>query len=117
MAETLHFADNLSRLLGMHRLTGQSASRLLGVSKQSLSYWLNGHRPPSLESVAKLAETFEVDAMRLVYAPFPELLENELADVERYRQVELKLRKEATRLRFVGPKAVSMAEVGKHPKV
>lgn len=108
------FADNWDRLLGLHRLTAFQAAHLLGVSKTTVSGWRNAHKTPNLESVTKLADLFEVDAMRLVYSPFTELIENELADVERFRRVEEKLRKSAMRPGL--PKAVRLSEVGKHPK-
>jgi transcriptional regulator with XRE-family HTH domain len=87
---------------------------MLGVSKTTVSAWRNAHKAPSLESVRKVSDLFEVDPIRLVYSPFTELIENELGDVERFRRVEEKLRKGAMRPGL--PKAVRLAEVAKHPK-
>jgi len=87
-----HFADNLERLLGLHRLRAEDVHALLGVSMTTVSNWRNGHKTPGLESAAKLAELFEVNAVDLVYLPFPELL-HEIASPERFERVEKKLQR------------------------
>jgi transcriptional regulator with XRE-family HTH domain len=85
------FADNIDRLLGLHRLTGREASRLLDVSTVALSEWRQGKRMPGLPALVKLAELFEIAGDRLVTATFPELLEREAGDVDRFVRVERKL--------------------------
>lgn len=82
------FAENLQRLTGLHGLTMKRFAVLAGVSESVISKWSSGDRHPSFTSAMKVAEIFEVDPGRLARAEFPDLLEHELADAEKYRRVE-----------------------------
>jgi transcriptional regulator with XRE-family HTH domain len=82
------FADNLERLLGLHGLTSRRFSALADVSESVLSKWQSGDRNPSFTSALKIGDIFKIDPGRLARADFGDLLERELADAERYRQVE-----------------------------
>src|SRR5205085_7493282 len=53
--------------------------------------WRQGKRMPGLPALVKLAELFEIAGDRLVTATFPELLEREVGDVDRFVRVERKL--------------------------
>lgn len=93
MLDPRAFADNFDRILGLHRLTAAEASKLLGVSKTTISYWRNGHRPPNMQSLAKLESLFEIGMFRLCFHPFTSLLQADLQDVDRFVRVEQKLEK------------------------
>jgi transcriptional regulator with XRE-family HTH domain len=82
------FADNLQRLAGLHGLTMKRAAALADVSESVVSKWASGDRHPSFTSALKFAVIFDVPADRLARADFGELLENELADAEKFRRVE-----------------------------
>jgi transcriptional regulator with XRE-family HTH domain len=84
--------DNIRRLLGVHALTAAEGAALIGISPQGLSELLWRERP-SLESLERLESFFEVDLSDLLRTPFVELLEVEVADRQRFRRVEAKIRK------------------------
>ncbi len=102
MAASESFSDNIDRLLGLHRLTGREASRILGISTVAISEWRQGKRLPGLPALLSLSETFEVAGDRLVTATFSELLANELGDVDRFDRVEDKLARSRRKLVAVG---------------
>ena len=84
-------ANNLRRLLGVHAMRATRDSRLIeDLSPQALSELQSGARQPSLETIQKLASFFEIPIDRILHAGFDDLLSVELADPERYRQVEAK---------------------------
>ena len=85
------FGENLRRLLGLHDLRGREAARLIGVSPQSLSEWMRGHRQPNLQMLLRVASFLEINGERLVRTPFRELLEREVGDRRRFDQVEAKI--------------------------
>ena len=85
------FGENLRRLLGLHDLRGREAARLIGVSPQSLSEWMRGHRRPNLQMLLRVASFLEISTDRLLQATFPELLANEVADTARFSRVEAKI--------------------------
>ena len=87
-----NFAENLLRLIGLHAISQHFAAQLLGVSNATMSAWMNGKTNPSLAKAVAAAELFEVGAERLIAAPFEELLANELANQQRFRRVEKRLR-------------------------
>ena len=88
----LHLADNVRRLLGLHAMSGLSGSKKIGISPQALSELQSGKRQPSLGTVQKLAQFFELPMDRLLDAPFSKLLETDLADADRFDRVEAKIR-------------------------
>jgi len=95
-----HFADNLYRVLGLHRLTAADATSLIDVSAQTLSEWKRG-KSPNLNTLLRVAEFFEIHGDRLVNAPFTELLTNELCDADRFERVEHKIRAHQTTLKAI----------------
>jgi transcriptional regulator with XRE-family HTH domain len=97
------FADNLDRLLGVHRLTAREASRLLDVSTVALSEWRQGKRQPGLTALLRLSALFEVPGDQLMTAPFSELLAGAIGDVERFERVEAKIAKAQRPLKAVKP--------------
>ncbi len=99
------FADNLERLLGLHRLTSRQFSELVDVSESVLSKWQSGDRSPSFGSALLIADFFGVPADRLARADFDELLTHELADPERFREVEGEIRRRRSTLMSVDAKA------------
>jgi transcriptional regulator with XRE-family HTH domain len=94
------FADNLDRLLGLHRLTAREASHLLDVSTVALSEWRNGKRDPGLTALLRMSALFELAGDQLMTVPFADLLAGPLGDVDRYVRVEEKI---ARALRPVKP--------------
>lgn len=93
------FGENLRRLLGVHDLRGREAARLIGVSPQSLSEWMRGHRQPNLQMLLRVSSFLEINGDRLVRAPFRELLGREVADARRFDLVEAKIRVHRARAR------------------
>ncbi len=91
------FGENLRRLLGLHDLRAREAARMIGVSPQSLSEWMRGHRQPNLQMLLRVASFHDINGERLVRAPFRELLEREVADQRRFDRVETKLRRQRQR--------------------
>jgi transcriptional regulator with XRE-family HTH domain len=86
-----NFAGNLKRLLGIHGLTAADASKLLGISTTTLSYWLNGERDPAVGSLMKVAEFFGVDGFKLLGQYTGSFIVEELANLERWEAVEQKV--------------------------
>ena len=95
------FADNLSRLLGVHHTSHIQLSKLLGISISAMSKWQMGTRMPSFSTALKVAEFFQVPTDRLARAEFEDLLANELADSDRFKAVEAKIHRGTTGLKAV----------------
>jgi transcriptional regulator with XRE-family HTH domain len=95
------FSDNLSRLCGMHKLSGKDAAKVLETDPATFSQWLNSRRQPSLNLILRLSEVFEVSPDRLMKCEFSELVENELGDPARFERVEKKIRKSSHPVRAV----------------
>ena len=91
------FGENLRRLLGLHDLRAREAARMIGVSPQSLSEWMRGHRQPNLQMLLRVSSFLDINGDRLVRAPFRELLAREIADPRRFDRVEAKIRAERKR--------------------
>ena len=89
---SLHLADNLRRLLGLHNMSLIQASQVLQISPQAISEIQSGRRNAGLATVQKLSGFFGVSIDRLLGAAFAELLQHELADPERFERVEAALR-------------------------
>jgi transcriptional regulator with XRE-family HTH domain len=87
-AKPTKFADNLDRLLGLHGITSRQLSVLANVSESVVSKWHSGDRQPSFASALKVGDFFKIDPGRLARADFGDLLEHELADATRFREVE-----------------------------
>ena len=95
------FTDNFVRLLGLHALSQNFAAELIGVSSATVSSWMNGKSSPSLAKAVAVADLFQLSANRLTGALFADLLENELANRERFEQVEERIRRGRSSLRSV----------------
>ncbi len=91
--EPSRFQDNFVRLLGVHGLSQNFTAQLLGVSEASMSAWMNGKATPSLAKAIDIAELFQVSTDRLMGAEFADLLQHELADPDRFRRVEARIRR------------------------
>lgn len=98
------FADNLARLLGVHRLEAKEAATLLGMSQSAFSKWSTRARRPSFTAALVVGDFFGVPADRLARADFADLLEHELADPERFREVEAEIRRRRSTLQAVEAK-------------
>jgi transcriptional regulator with XRE-family HTH domain len=95
------FPDNLNRLLGIHDLTAREAAKILGLSQSTFAKWGTGLRQPSFATALMVGEFFGVPADRLATAEFEDLLQNELANRERFHAVETKIRYSRSGLRPV----------------
>ncbi len=93
-----HFADTLPRLMGLHNLSGTKAADLLGMSPQHMWMLVNGKRNPTYDRLRAIEQLFVIDKDRLVDVPFEELLRNEIADPERFREAEERIAKRRTEL-------------------
>lgn len=54
------FRDNLNNLMASHHLRAIDLSAHLGITKQTMSRYLNGAHNPDLEYVARIADYFHV---------------------------------------------------------
>ena len=86
------FAENFSRLLGMHDLTDRQAAQLLRLAPQTISMWRRTDREPSANTLHAIANFFEINSLDLGARPFQEMLPM-LADPERFQRVEKKIRR------------------------
>ena len=102
------WGDNLRRLFGVHDLTNAEAAALLGFSAAAVSEWVSKTRKeprqPNLTTLLHVAEFFHISGDRLVLADFSDLLANELADAERFREVEARIHHMRTGLQAVPAK-------------
>jgi len=96
------WGDNMRRLFGVHDLTNADAADLLGFSQQAISEWVSKTRAeprqPNLTTLLRCADFFHISGDRLARADFAELLEQELADADRFRQVEAEIRRRRSKL-------------------
>jgi transcriptional regulator with XRE-family HTH domain len=99
--DATRFTDNFTRLLGMHGLSQHFAAQVLGVSAATMSAWMNGKATPSLSRAIAISELFEIPTQRLMGAEFVELLDQELADPERFKRVEARIQRKARPLKAV----------------
>lgn len=60
---------NIKRLREERCLTQEELAEKLHVTRQAVSNWETGKNQPDIELLKSLAETFEVDATELLYAP------------------------------------------------
>jgi transcriptional regulator with XRE-family HTH domain len=100
------WSENVRRLLGMHSVTAQEASKFLDVSPQAISEWISktrkeGTRQPNVPTLLRIAQFFELPAGDLVDKDFATLLEAGAGDPERFRRVELKISKGRRKLTSV----------------
>src|SRR3954470_9049133 len=95
------FGDNLVRLLGVHRLSAKEAARLMAISESSFSKWGRGVVTPGWTSAVIVGRFFDINPSRLAETPFEDLLANELASVERFRDVEREVQQRRIKLREI----------------
>lgn len=84
------FAKNFRHVLGLHNCTQQRAAELLDVSRSTVANWVTGKKEPSLSTMIKISEVFEVDAVRLAQLSFYDLLQ-ELLDRGRFIRVDTRI--------------------------
>ena len=60
------FKDKLSFLRGLHRLTQENLSEIIGVTPQAVSSWERGEKEASFVNLALLADYFDVSMDYLV---------------------------------------------------
>ena len=77
---------------------------MIGVSPQSLSEWMRGHRQPNLQMLLRVSSFLEINGERLLRAPFRELLGREVADRRRFDSVEAKINRERPDSRVTRPR-------------
>ena len=94
------FSENLQRLAGLHRLSNRSLALLIEVDPATVSLWMNGRRPPQLHLAIQLGELFGISSDRLMTRSFLELLP-EVADAERFRGTEARIRRKLKGLEVV----------------
>jgi transcriptional regulator with XRE-family HTH domain len=94
-----HFADNITRLAGMHGLTQSQLAKVLGVTPQSVSLWRSG-REPSTAVVMKASEVFKLPAEKLFSVEFSKLMPL-MDDPEDYREVEKNIQRRLSNLKGV----------------
>lgn len=56
------FADRLSVLRKIKKLSQEDVAQALGIARQSLSLYENGERVPNIETLAEMARFFNVSA-------------------------------------------------------
>ena len=99
------FPRNFSHLIGLHLLTGTAAQEHLDLSSQAISELRAGKRRPSLTSLQKVSDFFEISIDRLLGEEFEVLLTNEISDPARFQRVETKIGRTPPPLRVVPPLA------------
>lgn len=60
------FMENLTWLRKINRLTQEQLALKVGVSRESITKWENGKIEPTIESIVKLADVFEVNVDELL---------------------------------------------------
>jgi transcriptional regulator with XRE-family HTH domain len=64
-----YLADNLHRLMGMHRVGQKEVAERLGTTKQSVWEWASGRKMPRWATLADLAGLFGVELSDLLAEP------------------------------------------------
>lgn len=64
-----HLADNLHRLMGMHRVGQKQIAERLGTTKQSVWEWASGRKMPRWATLAELPGLFGVELSDLLAEP------------------------------------------------
>jgi len=89
--ELIDVGGTIRRVLGLHALSASEVSSRIGVSAQALSEIQRSNRRPSLTTLQKISDFFEITTDRVLNATFDDLLRNELSDTGRFRRVEAKI--------------------------
>ena len=58
--------EHLKELLRVYNLTQYGLSKQIGISPSAVCNWLNGKKEPSIESLWKLADFFDVSVDYLI---------------------------------------------------
>jgi len=93
------FADNLSRLMGLHQVTARELSAILAISEGAFSTWFRGTREPNFKTAMTISKFFEIPPDRLATSEFGELL-NDL-DAQWFERVQVKIHRSGEQLRVV----------------
>ena len=64
-----YLADNLHRLMGMHRVGQKDVAERLGTTKQSVWEWASGRKIPRWATLADLAVLFGIELPDLLAEP------------------------------------------------
>jgi transcriptional regulator with XRE-family HTH domain len=64
-----YLADNLHRLMGMHRVEQKDVAERLGTTKQSVWEWASGRKVPRWPTLADLAALFGIELADLLAEP------------------------------------------------
>jgi len=88
-----YWADNVSRLAGMHGLNSEQLAQYVGLTPQTISMWRSGKRRPSTDALLAVGRFFEIDALGFATHPFKEHL-RAVGDPKRFESVEQKIRGE-----------------------
>lgn len=64
-----YLADNLHRLMGMHRVEQKDVAERLGTTKQSVWEWASGRKVPRWATLADLAVLFGIELADLLAEP------------------------------------------------
>lgn len=59
-------ADRIKELLETYHLTQYGLAKQIGISSSAICNWLNGKKEPSIESLWKLADYFDVSVDFLI---------------------------------------------------
>lgn len=62
----IRFVERLKYLMAIEHLTQGELARRIGISQSAVCNWLNGKKEPSIESLWKLADYFDVTVDYLV---------------------------------------------------
>jgi transcriptional regulator with XRE-family HTH domain len=84
----------------MHGLSLDQLAKLMGMSPQTISMWRAARRQPSGQALVAIGELFEVDPVVLSLQEWVDVLPL-VADQERYKRVEAKIKKRQHKLSAV----------------
>jgi transcriptional regulator with XRE-family HTH domain len=94
MAETT-YADNLRRLIGVHRTNQLAVGQAAGVTRQTIAELVTSVRSePSIKTLYATAELFQVEPDNLLRRPFWEWAPDYFAKIAagKHREIAMKLR-------------------------
>jgi transcriptional regulator with XRE-family HTH domain len=84
----------------MHGLSLDELAKLMGMSPQTISMWRAARRQPSGNALLQIGELFEIDPVALSLQEWVDVLPL-VADQDRYRRVEAKIKKRQRKLSAV----------------
>lgn len=87
MGKKTIFSERLKKLIKERGVTQASVADEIGILKQSMSYYITANRPPSIETLKKLCEYFDVSADYLIGTNSEiEFLSNKIDELEKKLQ-------------------------------